>query len=396
VLKPSGSTDKDARRGRGVLIANQISITLALLVGTFLVVRAKQRILKPELGYDENRVVAVNTDFAAVGYSAYAQRTFYDQLVDRIRVLPGVEAVALSSVAPFQGAGRMTITGSNDETLSAWSRAVSPTYFRLTGTRVLRGHLFSSPTSSTPDSPMPVVVSQALAHALSAGPDVVGKRIHLGTQRTAEIIGVVADVESVNPGELDGPMLYTPIEDGRRTPLAVLVRVAGNPHLAIEVAHAFVRNLDPIVPVTSETMATTITRVASQYSSVMVLSAASSALAVCVSFVGLFGMMTFAAAQRAKEVSIRLTLGAQRRQIVRLFMRSLVRPLMTGLSTGMPMALMIAVLLRRSHVLVAVNLADPWPYAFALTLVVATVGGATVIPAVIAARAEPSKYLRQD
>jgi putative ABC transport system permease protein len=104
----------------------------------------------------------------------------------------------------------------------------------------------------------------------------------------------------------------------------------------------------------------------------------------------------FAVAQRAKEISIRLALGAQRRQIVELFMRSLLRPLMARLSTGIPMALLLAVLLRRSHVLAAVNPTDPWPYGFAVTLVAATVIGATLIPVVVAARTQPSKYLRQD
>jgi predicted permease len=396
VLNSSGSTATGVGSGHGVLIAYQISITLALVVGAVFAVRAQQRMLKPQLGYDPNRVVALNADFSGIGYSGYAQRTLYDQIVQRLLAFPGVEAVALCNVAPFQGAGRATVTGSSDETRVAWSRAVSPAYFRLTGVPVVRGSLFSSVGPQAPGSPTPIIVSEALASALSTRTDVLGQRIQFGLQRTGEIVGVAADVVSVAPSELDGLMLYQPIDTGDRTPVTVLARVSGDPRLAIEAFETFVRRVDRTVPVTSETIAASIARVATEYNAAIVLSSASSVLALCLSFVGLFAMMMFAVAQRAKEISIRLALGAQRRHIVELFMRSLLRPLMTGLSTGIPMALLLAVLLRRSHVLVAVNPADPWPYGFALTLVVATVIGATLIPVVVAARTQPSKYLRQD
>lgn len=396
VLNSSASTASRAGSGHGMLIAYQISITLVLVVGTFFAVRAQQRMLKPQVGYDPNRVVALKADFGSVGYSGYAQRTFHDQIIERMLALPGVEAVALCGVAPFQGGVRTTVTGSSDETRVVWSRAVSPAYFRLTGVRVVRGSVFSSVGPQAPGSPTPVIVSEALARALSAGTDVLGQRIRLGLQRTGEIVGVVADVVSVAPGELDGLMLYQLIDTGDRTPVTVLARVSGDPRLAIEAFETFVRRVDQTVPVTSETIAASIARVATEFDTAIVLSSASSALALCLSFVGLFAMMMFAVAQRAKEISIRLALGAQRRQIVELFMRSLLRPLIAGLSTGIPMALLLAVLLRRSHVLMAVNPADPWPYGFAVTLVVATMIGATLIPVVVAARTQPSKYLRQD
>jgi hypothetical protein len=308
--------------------------------------------------------------------------------------LSGVEAIALSSAAPFQGADRLPVSGSRDQTLFAWSRAVSPEYFSLTGIRLLRGRLFSPGVPSPPEAPSPVIVSEALARALSADAD--GQRVALGVQRTGDIVGVVADAVGERPGESDGPMLYRSIDTAERTPVTVLADVAGDPRLVIETASAVVRSLDPTVPVTSETIATSIARAATQYDAVIALSSASSALAISLCFVGLFGLMTFTAAQRTKEISIRLALGARLRQIVTLFMRSLLRPMVTGVSTGIPVALLPAVLLRRSHVLVAINPADPWPYGFALTFVIATVVAATLIPAIVAGGAEPSTYLRRD
>jgi putative ABC transport system permease protein len=207
---------------------------------------------------------------------------------------------------------------------------------------------------------------------------------------------VVADDSSVEPGELDGPMLYQPIDTANRKPASMVVRVARDPRLVIAASDALVRNLDATVPLTSETVATTIARDAASYNTILVLSAGSSGLAMCSSFVGFLEMMTFAVAQRMKEISIRLALGAGRLQIVELSMRLLVRPLIAGLATGSLTAVLIAVLLPRSHVLVAVNPAEPWPYALAVTLVIATVCGATLIPAMVAACTEPSTYLRLD
>jgi ABC-type lipoprotein release transport system permease subunit len=159
---------------------------------------------------------------------------------------------------------------------------------------------------------------------------------------------------------------------------------------------AEVRALIPESHVARETIAATIAREAGQYGTVIAATAIASGLGLFLAFAGLAGMMTLAAVQRTQEVAVRLALGAQRREIIGLFMWSLWRPLLRGLGIGLPVAALSATLLKRVNLLVDVKPTDPWPYGAAMVILIVTVCVATLIPALSAARAEPSRALRNE
>jgi hypothetical protein len=374
-----------------------------LLVAMGLVVRAQDRMLKPPLGYDPQAVIVASIDFTRLGYSAWAARAFYDQLLPRLEAMPGVTEVALSSFPPFQGANRTPVTAEGRDTLFASSRVVSLNYFRVMGVRLVRGRLFSVVEAeasrwrtSALTSRTPVVVSESLAQRLWPDLDVVGRRLRLGNGADTEIVGVVADSSTLRPGEQDGPMLYQLADTSSLTTTTVLTRVTGDSRPVMQAVGPEVRALIPEVHVAPETIAATIAREAGQYSTVIAATAVASGLGLFLAFAGLAGMMTFAAVQRTQEIAVRLALGAQRRDIVGLFMWSLWRPLLRGLATGLPVAALSATLLRRANLLVDVKPTDPWPYGAAMVLLIVTVCVATLIPALSAARAEPSQALRNE
>jgi hypothetical protein len=150
--------------------------------------------------------------------------------------------------------------------------------------------------------------------------DVVGRRLRLGNGAITAIVGVVADSSSLRPGEQDGPMLYQLADATNLMTTTVLTRVTGDSRPVMQAVSAEARALIPDLHVAPETIAATIARKAGQYGAVIAATAIASGLGLFLAFAGLAGMMTFATVQRTQEVAVRLALGAQRREIVGLFM----------------------------------------------------------------------------
>lgn len=397
-LKQSGSTNGTwaTPHQRATLIAGQVSLTLVLLVATGLVVRAQHRVLSPQLDYDPGAVTVTAIDLTTRGYSAGMVRGFYDQLLPRLETLPGVSAVALTSAPPFHAPARVAVTADDGETRAAWGRAVSSNYFQVMHVPITRGHTFPMPPTPGSNRQVPVVISESLARLTSASPDVLGRRLRFGNGTIGDIVGIAADTSSVRVGVPDGPMLYLPAGDADFRTGAVLMLGSGDLRALTRTIARLVQDIDPDVRTAPETVATTITRQASQYDAAVSTTGLSAVLAVVLSFTGLYGMMTFAAAQRTREIGVRLALGAQRRAIVVLFMRALWRPLATGLATGLPLAALVAIVMQRTRVFADVRPGEPWAYAAAVLLVAATTMLATLVPAVSVSRTAPIEALRND
>ncbi len=382
---------------RGMLVAEQLAISLALLVGMGLVLRSRDHILKPHLGYDPNAVLIANIDLAGLEYSQYGAREFYDRLLPRLEGLPGVRGVALSSLPPFRGQRLVEImTAVNGTTrMSTHLRAVSSNYFSITGLRLVQGRLFSNAESQFPRNPNAVIVSESLARALSLGPHDIGSRLNLADGTATQIIGVVSDTSSVRPGERDDGMLYQATGAVNLAMASVLMKFTGDTQRLMQMVRTEVRALDPQLFVTPETVTATISQEAERYSSVVKLTAIPAGAAIFLSLVGIYGVTAFAAAQRRQEVGVRTALGARPQEIVGLFFLSLRWPLVAGITFGVLLSAVGNRLLQRANLVTDVTLSDPWACGSAVLLLVCA-AGATVVPALRAARAEPWMVLKDD
>jgi putative ABC transport system permease protein len=367
---------------RGALIAEQLAISLALLVGMGLVLRSRDHMLKPDVGYDPYAILVTNIDLGSLGYSHYGALAFYDRLLPRLQSLPGVRTVALSSLPPFQGQ-RLTALmkdASGSSTMSTHLRAASSSYFNITGIRLVRGRLFSTAESRFPRNPMAVVVSESLARALPLGANDIGQRFSLADGTAVQIIGVVSDTSSVRPGERDDGMLYQSTGAANLATASVLMKFTGDPQTLIQIVRTEVTALDPQVFVSPATVATTIAQQSEQYAAVVKLTAIPAGLAVFLSLVGIYGVTAFAVVQRRHEVGVRSALGARPREIVGLFFLSLRWPLLAGLTLGTLLSVLGNRLLQGSNLITEMSLADPSAYGSALLLLVC-VAGATFVPA---------------
>jgi putative ABC transport system permease protein len=397
-LKPQGQGDGRPSNTflRGLLIADQLAISLALLVAMGLVMRAQGRLSSFEPGYDPNATMALSLDLARFNYTPVAARQFGDRLLPRVAAMPGVKAVSVSHPLPFRGQPCLVIRSDGPVgNLSAAFRIVSPAYFQMMNIRLTQGRLFGDDDGWQRRLGMPVVVSESFVRAVWPGLNPLGRRVMLADGNPAEVVGVVSDTSSLRPGEADEPLLYQPPASPKASELSVLVRFSGDARPLTDALRREVRALDSQLLAAPETIASVIAQEAAHYNAVVTLTAVPSGLAVFLALIGVYGVTSFAAVQRRHEVGIRIALGARPHEIVTLLFRSLQWPVLAGLAIGIPLSLLSARLLQRANLLLDLDPLDPWAFAFALTLVVTAAAVATLIPALRVASADPSRVLRR-
>jgi ABC-type antimicrobial peptide transport system permease subunit len=180
------------------------------------------------------------------------------------------------------------------------------------------------------------------------------------------------------------------------TELSVLAQFTGDPRPLIQALRQEMRTLDSQLGVTPETIASVIAREADRYTTVLTLTAVPAGLAVFLALAGVYGVTSFAAAQRRHEVGIRIALGARPHEIIGLLLQSLRWPLLGGLVIGIPLAAMSASLLQRSNLIVDIEPLDPWIFGGAIMLIAMAAGIATLIPALRVVRVDPLRVLRHN
>jgi len=381
---------------RSTLIANQLSISLTLLIVMGVVVRAQGRLINVALDYDPNRTIVADVDLSHFGYTGRSARVFYDRLIPSLQELPRVRAVALASPPPFRGIPRTSFSLERGarRTLVASVRCVTPAYFSIAGLRLVSGRLFSDLDAGTPGRVMPIAVSDSFARKFFPGVAAVGERIRFANDDVARIVAVVSDTSSIRPAEADEPMIYQPIYSADVASISPILQVDGDARPLIPAIRTQVQMIDRKLSPQPKTVARVVASEASRYNAVLGAAAIPAALALFLSVIGIYGLTAFAAAQRTHEIGVRIALGASRGQIIGLFLQSLRRPFLFGIVSGSVCAVIGISLLKSSYVLADASAAEPLPYAVGIVLLLVTACVATVIPAARATRNEPWSTLR--
>lgn len=380
---------------RGMLIANQLSVSLALLIVMGLFVRAQERLLSATLDYDADRMLIASIDLPHVGYTGPAARAFYDRLLPMLTSLPGVRAVALSSPPPFNGIGRKALRrDSASATIVASVRAVSPEYFSMAGVRLLTGRLFTDSETRTTSGVMPLVVSESFARTMFPGGDAAGRRVSFGDDAAAEIVGIVSDTTSIKPTVHDDALIYQPMPAANVALVTPLLQFTGGAGALSQAVRVAVHTIDPRLVTRPETISATMAREATQYTTILKMTAVPAGLALLLSLIGIYGVTMFAATQRTREIGVRVACGASTRDVVMLFIHSLYKPFALGVAGGSVLATVGVLLLRWTSLSVDVSPRDPLVYLIAIVFLIATATVATVIPALRAARSQPWTALR--
>lgn len=391
-------------RVRGVLVIAELAIAVVLLVSAGLLIQSLWRLQHVHPGLEPQNILTYNVSVPGVRYSSEKQVRFYHDLMERMRALPGVQSA--SAVLPLPLSGDRFMISFQIE-----GRPVAPqdepaadlfiaetNYFRTMGIPIIKGRDFEDRDQH--NTTQVVIVTETFARQFFPGEDPVGKRIHPGIStwddedsKVREIIGVVGDVRNRALNTEPKPAYYMPQSQLPFTQLIAVVKSAGDPRTLTSSVTREVRAMDPELPVFSvKTMDEYIaSSVAAPRFNTTLLSIFA-VVALVLTIIGLYGVMSYSVAQRTNEIGIRMALGAQTRDVLSLIVKDGLKLVLMGLVVGISGALALTRLL--STLLFGVTTRDPATFIAIAALLSIVALLACYIPAWRATRVDPLEALR--
>jgi putative ABC transport system permease protein len=389
---------------RKTLVIAEIAAAFVLAIGAGLLGRSLDKLLHVDTGYDPHNILTL-TAFAHDSHTDEAVLQYYRQLVERIRVLPGVESAAMVSTVPLGQPVRpgLSVEGrslSNDAEVPRVDLCyATPDYFRLMRIPLKRGRGFGD-GDRLKDPPV-ALISESCARSQFPTEDPIGRRIRFdgsdgdGSTAWATVIGVVGDVWQ--HGMDDGPSagVYMPQSQHPGFYYRLLARTAGDPWSVFPSVRAAMRELNPREPLFHvQPMDAYVTKSLADRIFTLSLVGLLGALALTLAAVGIYGVVSYTVSLRTREVGIRIALGAGRGDVLRLVMRDLLAMLGWGLAAGFLSALALTRFL--AHLLYQVQPTDLATTATAALALACVALGAGYVPYRHAIRISPSAALRHD
>lgn len=403
-LKATGRTGgtKVAHRLRGSLVVAEVTMAAVLLVGAGLLVRSLVRLQAMPLGFAPENVITMQVSLPGSKYGERTQRVnFFDQLLQRMRNVPGVIDAAATERPPGAGGnwtmeiaveGGQAITDKSK--VSADAHVATPNYFRAMNIPVLQGQEFSSPYRA--DRPLELIVSESFARRFWPNEDAIGKRFRPGTNNpVGTVVGIVGDVRTVDRQEEKMPAFYLPYGYIGMPGLVVAVRTNGQPETFAAALRAQVRELDPEQPVYNiRTMNEFIANATAQQRLQASLSTIFSMVALLLVAVGIYGVVAFWVKQRRREIGVRMALGAGAMDILKMIIFQGMRNVLLGLLLGLIGAFVLTRWMGTSVFGLSAN--DPFPFLIVALLVIGVAFIACALPAWHATKVKPSTALRNE
>ncbi|HKV24906.1 MAG TPA: ABC transporter permease [Candidatus Acidoferrum sp.] len=405
-----GSTSGPAQnRLRGALVAMEIALAMMLLVGSGLLLRSFSRLQDIPPGFQPDHLLIADIPLSPQVYAKPADRyQFFDRLVARARTLPGVRSAAAASFLPVSGGGSIihfNIAGrppkSPKEFIAAGYRTITPSYLETLGVPLLQGRLFTP--SDTDQAPPVVLINATMARTFFPNLNPLGQHLQLGAlpdQQVPlmEIVGVVGDVR---PGLGLEPQaeMYLPYRQADLVlpvfQLSVVLRTAGDPALQTSALRSALSEIDPNAPLVNvrtmeDNMATSVAQPRFRAWLIGIFAM----LALILAAVGVYGVMSYAVTQRTSEIGVRVTMGAQPRDVFRIIVGEGLRLALIGIGVGLLCALALTRLL--SSFLFGISAYDPLTFLAVSLLLTLVAAAASFFPARRATLVDPLVALRYE
>jgi predicted permease len=392
-----------SRRTRSALVAAEVALAFVLLAGAGLLMRTLWTMQQVDRGFRPERVAMTTVSVpAALAAGPADVRSFYSRLLERVRALPGVESAGTATgvlLPLLANSGTFSIEGKplppEEERIEYPVEVVSPGYFETLGYAVASGRTFSEQDHA--DAPRAVVINDTLARMGWPGQDPIGRRLRPGDESStapwSTVVGVVRDVRR---GDLRGnvrPEVYAcSLQVTPRTQI-LLVRTSADPSAILSSLRAAVREVHPQVPVfNAGTLASEFAETLTSPRFRAILLAGFAVIALLLASIGIYGVTAHAVSQRTQEVGVRMALGAEASQVVRLIFRQGARQVLIGLGIGLVIAPLLSNFLRMA--LFGVSPWDPVTFVLIVTVLAATGAVACLVPARRAAAVSPLVALR--
>ena len=411
ILKEGGRSQvaggrQAVRRG---LIVSEVALSLVLLIGVGLLMRSFLSLQNVRPGFDPENVLTFRLSLPRVRYPSPEERAnFYHQLEERFRALPGVRSVGAVSKLPLTGTVPLSPYAYNDETEQNWEsvtadwKSVTPSFFETMGSRLQAGRLFDQ--RDTADSRLVIIIDEMLARKAWPNENPIGKQLMLPvfgqfgmTREWIDVIGVVEHVRNHDLSKDVREQVYVPHRQRalRGRGMDMVVRAAGDPtalaNLLRQEVHAMdkdlpVHNLRPLTDYVSDAMA--------QARFTLILIGIFGAIALLLTSVGLYGVISYTVSQRTHEIGIRMALGAQPRDIFKLVVGQGMKLTLIGVAVGLAASFALTRFLE--SLLFGVSATDPATFAGVSVLLAAVALLACYIPARRATKVDPLVALRYE
>ncbi len=392
---------------RSALLVSEVALALVLVIAAGLLVRTFFHLLKVDPGFNTTRVLMFELTLPGARYpDKDSLAGVYRKVLNRLNDIPGVQAAGLGSPMPMSGGqessafaipGRTFDKSSGRNPIASYTIA-SPGYFSAIGTPILRGRPFLD--SDTADSQPVAIISKTLADQFYPGEDPIGKSIKLPPAKfpTLTIVGIAADVKHFTVRESTGPefyVVYTQKPYPDMLTMQVALRTQADPRAIIGSAREAIRSVDPTLPIAKvSTLASLVDDSMTQPRFSMLLLAAFAALALLLASIGIYGVISYAVAQRTQEFGIRLALGAQPRNVFSMVLGQGARLALLGVVLGFIAAFAVTRLM--TSLLFGVQPTDPITFIAVPALLMAVALLACYIPARRATRVDPIIALRYE
>lgn len=409
-----GKTDSDSSGGRtrSVLVVSEVALSLMLLVGAGLMIRSLWQLRAVDAGFDPHNILTMTMVVTGNKYSRPIDEiAFYDRVLSKVRALPGVTSAGLIDTLPISQDGShqpVAIEGRPAQALSEQpeidTRSISAGYLNTMHIPLRRGRDFSS--ADAPDRPATAIISESMAKRFWPNEDAIGKHLTMtfNPGKVREVIGIVGDIKltGLDTASSDAtiylPMSQTsvaPYEDWRPFSMQLAVRATSQPANLTSAVTAAIHSIDSTQPVVDVlTMDDVIASSLSQRRFSMLLLAAFAILALLLAAVGIYSVLSFAVRRRVREIGIRVALGAEMKDILRLVVTEGMKPALLGLALGVAGALALGRVV--ASFIYGIAAYDPLTFAAVAMLLGAVALLASIIPAYRAARIEPTRALREE
>jgi putative ABC transport system permease protein len=398
-----GSTGS-RQRLRSALVVSEIALTLAVLVGAGLLIRSFWRLQQVDSGFDARNVLMMQISVKAGPGEGARIADFFEQLLQKVRGLPGVKSVAVAdglpilrdaNWSPFNIEGRPPPEPGNQTWAIRYT--VSPEYFQTLGIQLLKGRGFTA--QDTLNSPPVAIIDETFARQHFQNEDPLGKGLILALPDGPgiEIVGVVRHVKHAGLDELaaGSPQFYLNFNQRRSSASHLLVRSVVDPLSLAGAVRDEVWALNKDQPVFNvRTMQQLVSQSIAPRRFSALLMVIFGFVALALASIGLYGMMSYSVAQRTSEIGIRLALGAQRRDVLTMVIKQAIGLALLGVVAGLVTALALARLLR--NLLFGVGAADPLTFGVVAFVLLAVAFLASFVPARRAAKVDPMIALRHE
>jgi predicted permease len=402
------------RRLRGAFVVAEVALALVLLVGAGLLIQTLYRLRNQYSELRPENVLTLRTQLADNRYAEPARRAaFYEQVLSRVKSLPGVVAVGYTTAVPLTrkgGANGLSLEGRDNGPSSTWNanhRQVSPDYFRALGQTLREGRAFDDRDD---ERAQPVAaINEAMARAYWPGESALGKRFKVGSPDSPEpwmtIVAVVSDVRQMGADAPVKPEMYIPYRQAAPywpkapysffTPRDLVVRTSTDPRSLVAAVRGVVHEVDAYQPVSGvRTMDEVLGVETAQRRLGMILLTAFAALALLLAALGIYGVLAFFVVQHTQEIGVRLALGARPADVLRLVVGRGMRLALVGVVIGLAASFGLARLL--ASLLYEVSPGDPATYALVAVLLACVALLACLVPARRATKVDPMVALRYE